>query len=534
MGLLATPAAADAATTGRLLVALDRTLPRPTAATIAAAGGREVAALPQIGVVTVAAGRERSLHALALRLREQPGIAAVELERRLRPRLVPNDPSLTVPELDGAPPGTPLQWWAAAENLFSAWDVSTGEGATVAIIDSGIDRHHPDLAGRVVGAIDLDPRHADGRGTADVQGHGTHVASLACATGNNGIGLVGAGYRCSILAIKSDLSDSSVAKAIVVASDRGVDAINMSFGNSASSHPPKALVRAIGYAYRKGVTVVAAAADSPVVEQGDPANILQPTGTGSDLGSGKGLSVTAADFSGGRASFAGRGSQISIAAYGAFAGRRGGPRGLFGAFPAVLTGLETGAAGSPCFCRTTLNGDSRYAYVQGTSMAAPQVAAIAALAHHLNPDLSAGDVIRILKRTARRPPGSGWSPELGWGILDGGAALNAARSLDRTRPVSRLRPPQRVGDGTIALHWRGSDSSPPGVVSSGIAKYELWRQIGDGRAHLVATTTETQLELPARADRSYRFFTIAIDRAGNRERPPTRFRASLRAAANPF
>ena len=96
-----------------------------------------------------------------------------------------------------------------------------------------------------------------------------------------------------------------------------------------------------------------------------------------------------------------------------------------------------------CGCRTSYHGDSRYAYLEGTSMAAPQVAATAALMRRMNPDLKAGDIIRLLKRTARRPAGRGWSPELGWGILDADAAVLAARSLDRSarprRSCSRPR-----------------------------------------------------------------------------------------------
>src|SRR5205823_3309051 len=114
--------------------------------------------------------------------------------------------------------------------------------------------------------------------------------------------------------IKSDLSDSSVAASIVDAVDRGADAINMSFGQDGRAQAPAAEQRAINYAYAHHVTMVAAAADNAVTEQGDPANALQPTGTGSVLGSGKGLSVTAADYDDHRPSFAGYGSQISLAA----------------------------------------------------------------------------------------------------------------------------------------------------------------------------------------------------------------------------
>ena len=61
-------------------------------------------------------------------------------------------------------------------------------------------------------------------------------------------------------------------------------------------------------------------------------------------------------------------------------------------------------------------------------MAAPQVTAVAAMVRHLNPDLTAAEVIELIKRTARRAGGGGWNTELGWGILDAGAAIAAARA----------------------------------------------------------------------------------------------------------
>jgi len=114
----------------------------------------------------------------------------------------------------------------------------------------------------------------------------------------------------------------------------------MSFGPSVptTAPAPEAEVRALQYA---------AAADFPGSEQGDPANVLQPAGTGPDINAGLGLDVTVADFTGRRAGFAGYGSEISLAAYGAVdpgddVGLRGqGPApGIFGAFPAGPTEME--------------------------------------------------------------------------------------------------------------------------------------------------------------------------------------------------
>lgn len=524
---LSAAAPAGAAPTGRLLVLFDHSGSRATAsaaaAVLSATGARHAGpTVPQIGLVTVRPRPGESLRALAARLRAQPGVASVQAENRFTHRDVPNDPALSTDEtFAGTPANTPVEWWAARENLPAAWDISHGDGAVVAVIDSGVDASHPEFAGRIKGTVDLDPSSSDGPPTHDGDGHGTHVASLACATAGNGIGIAGAGYDCSLLVIKSDLSDASVAQSIVVATDRGADAINMSFGQDGRSKAPDAEQKAIDYAYAHHVTMVAAAADDAVTEQGDPANALQPSATGPTLGSGKGLSVTAADFDDHRPSFAGYGTQISLAAYGTFRYGSGltpdGPPGLLGAFPSGLTSAEI----QGCGCRTTFQGDSRYAYLQGTSMAAPMVAAIAALAHHLNPALSAHDIITLIEQTATRPAGAGWSSDLGWGILNGGAALAAARDLDRTRPVSRLRAPLRVrGRRHFVLRWTGRDPAPAGLTASGVARYEVWRSLDGHRARRIATTRRRSLRLRAASHGRYAFFTIAIDRAGNREVRP--------------
>lgn len=528
----AVPAGARVHYTGRLLVLLAHPAARTATA---AADARAVAAsadaipaghsVPQIGLVTVRARPGETLHALAQRLRADPRVQSVQPEARFHFRDVPNDPTMSTPESAlNTPAGTTQEWWAVREHLPEAWDITHGDGALVAVIDSGIDALHPDFAGRIRETIDLDDTPGDGPPTVDEQGHGTHVAGLACAIAGNGVGIAGAGYGCSLLVIKSDLSDSSVAQAIVDATNRGADAINMSFGEDGRAIAPDVEVRAIDYAYAHDVTMVAAAADSPVTEQGDPANVLQPSGTGPNLGSGKGLSVTAADFDDRRASFAGFGTQISIAAYGAF--RYGaippsGPAGILSTFPAAQTQIDTGPP--PCNCRTTVSGSSDYAYLSGTSMATPMVTAVAALVHHVNPGLHAGDVIRIIEQTASRPAGSAWSSDLGWGIVNAAAALDAAKGLDRTPPVSRLRAPSRVRSGRrFTLRWSGTDPAPPGLTASGIAHYEVWRAVNGRPSRRIATTTGTTMRLRAARGSHYAFFTIAVDRAGNREVRPKR------------
>jgi serine protease len=528
LALLLVPAGVDAAPqrTGRLLVTMQ---PHASTRAISALtqGGvrRDGAQVPQLGLVSVRPTAGQTLSALAGILRGRASVRRVEVEHFHELRVVPNDPALTTPETSPATPaGTLQQWWIARMNLPAAWDISRGETATVAVIDTGIDGGHPELSGKIAQAIDNDPTPGHGAATGDENGHGTHVSSLACAAGNNGIGIVGAGLDCKLLVFKSDLSDGSVIQSIVQAADLGADAISMSFGSDGVARPVQALSEAIDYALAKDAVPVAAAADRPVEEQGDPANLLQPTGTGPDLAIGRGLTVTAANFADQRASFAGRGTQISLAAYGSFDATIG-PGGLLAAFPGNHTELEDDggllSGQAPCNCRTQLAGDNRFAYLEGTSMAAPMVAAVAALARDLNPDVHAADVIRALKETASRPPGSGWSPELGWGILNGGSALAAIRTIDRRAPSSKLRGSSRVRrPRTLTVKWTGKDRAPAKLLASGIDHYDVFRATDKGAYKRIKRTSKTSLRVQAKAGKRYRFYTIAVDKAGNREAIP--------------
>jgi subtilisin family serine protease len=523
----ASPASASPGeATGRLLVSFEQPGERARAAAPAvlarASARRSGPSVRQIGLVTVRPSGGRSLRALAARLRRDPAVRSVTVERRARPRHVPDDPALTDPETtSGTPPGTAVQWWAQRLGLFEAWDRVRGDGTLIAVLDSGVDGQHPELAGKVRGTIDADDTSGEGGPLVDEDGHGTHVASLACAASNQGVGFAGAGHDCGLLVAKTDFGDASVARAIVEATDRGAQVINLSFGTDGGRTPPTALVDALRYAARRGVVLVAAAADQETDEQGDPANVLQPTGTGPDLEQNLGLSVTAATHSDNRAWFAGRGTQISLAAYGAFE-RSAGPRGLLAAWPQNSTTFERGNVAPSfvpaCRCRTTFRGDPRYAYLQGTSMATALVSAVAALTRQANPDLRGPDVVRLLKQTARRS--GGWSPELGWGIVDARAAVAAARRLDRRPPVSTLRAPRQTRTGSIALRWSGRDDAPAGVRASGVSVYEVWRSANGRAPRRIARTRRTALRVKARAGSVYRFFTVAVDRAGNREQAP--------------
>lgn len=535
LSVFALPGLARAATaqpgTGNVLVLL---APRAGAAAagrsairavVARAGGRFAGkAVPEIGLITLRPRAGVSPAAFARTLARLPGVASASVEHRYVPRFVPSDPAL----LAADPSSGTVQWALARENFYAAWDVSRGNGALVGVVDSGIDGSHPDLISKIAAAVDQqDPSDARGTARTDEVGHGTHVSSLACADTNNAVGMAGAGFNCRLVVEKTDFSDSSIAASIVDAANRHVGAINMSFGPAQptpNSAPPSE-VRALDYAAAHGVVLVAAAADSPGSEQGDPANVLQPAGSGPNLSQGLGLDVTAADYSGQRATFAGFGSEISLAAFGAFEpgstgllGLGAAPPGIFGAFPANQTDLES--APDLCNCRTSFDGSNDYAYLQGTSMAAPQVAATAAMMRVLNPFASVSDVITTLKFTASRPPGAGWSQDLGWGILDAGTALDAIRRVDRLPPVSKLRAPRVSHRRVFLLRWSGHDRRYGELIPSGIARFNVYEKVGRRRARLIARTTRHALRFHGTRGVRYVFFTVAIDRAGNRERKP--------------
>ncbi|MEX2194410.1 MAG: S8 family serine peptidase [Thermoleophilaceae bacterium] len=512
---LSAPAVA-AERTGRYLVLLDEgTQARSASSAIARAGVRqEGRSIPALDIVTVD-GPSKAIRAL----RRQPGVARVVPEYRREFRREPNDPAWTATESTGRTPGsTPLQWWLRRERFPEAWDITTGGGATVAVIDSGLDGTHPDLAssvrfGAAFGATS--PLHDD-------DGHGTHVSGLACAATDNGTGVASAGYGCELIVIKApQLRDGDIVQGIMLAADRGADAISMSFGGGP---PSPAIDRAIDFALERDVVMVAAASNGPDQDQGSPGSQLQP-GNAPDLDTGRGLVVTAVNFADRRAG-TGLGPQISMAAYGFFGGGTDGPPGLLSSYPGNATPREGSLGIAGCDCRTTVDDDPRYAYLQGTSMAVPQVAAAAALIGDLNPDLSAREKLRILKESARRD--AGWEPDLGWGILDAYAAVDAARREDRTDPrsVIRSRKQHRMDRRRyIRIRVRGSD--PKGhtaLVPSEIDYVDVYGKRQGERGYDRVRRLRKPGIAKIRISRPgvYRFYTRAVDEDRNREALPRR------------
>jgi serine protease len=336
-----------------------------------------------------------------------PRVESVEAEATRELLLVPNDPALSNSD-SNAPGGDVFQWNLLRSNFPSAWDQSSGSGASVAIVDTGTEGSHPDL-GQVAAAVDHDPTAPTGA-LSDENGHGTHVSGLACGNSNNGYGIASAGFDCPLIVEKLEvngntLTDASIIAGIVDATNQGADVINLSLGGAA---PSTTLSDAIDYAFANDVVLVAAASNNNTSSQGYPAQYLQPTGTAPDINQGKGLVVTAAEYDDTRADLrpvnpgAGFGTGVSIAAYGDSSVSTSG---IFSSFPADQTTREPAVCPTPsCAPRTSFFGDDQFAYLFGTSMATPQVWGAAALIRSLDPGIANTEVIRALKQGAR--PGS--------------------------------------------------------------------------------------------------------------------------------
>lgn len=374
---------------------------------------------------------EAGLLRLAERIqaRAPAGLRYVEPDRILQAVLTPNDPSLG--SLWGMAGPAQVNGLAGV-NAYTAWDRTDGSGATVAVIDTGY-RPHADLAGQVVAQYDFisDPASAndgDGRdanaqdpgdfrisgscgssGTSTSSWHGTHVAGTIAALGNNGLGVVGAAYGAKLVIARvlgrcggstSDIADAIIwssggAVAGVSSNAQPAQVLNMSLGGQYPCSASPTLQGAIDSARSRGATVVVAAGNSNMDASGfSPASC-----------SGV-ISVASIGDGGSRAPYSNYGATVDVAAPGGDMSR--------GSTVGILSTYNSGA--------TTPGADS-YAYLQGTSMASPHVAGVAALLYAAKPSITPDEVEATLKGNVRAFPGSCIS--CGSGLVDATLALAA-------------------------------------------------------------------------------------------------------------
>lgn len=244
----------------RIVVRFRRGTPKLTIdAAFARAGVTLERALPTLGYHLVRAAEGRREEALAS-LRKEPSVSGVERETIVDGLdTLPNDAAW------------PAQWGLHTVGFPRAWDVTRGSPSiVVAVLDTGIDPTHPDLGGTVLSGHDFVNLDTD---AADDHGHGTAVAGIVAARGNNSVGLAGACWTCALLPVKVLGADGSgttaaIAAGVVWAADRGASVINLSLGAPGTT---AVLSAAVQYAARKNAVVVAAAGNSGVTTPFYPA-----------------------------------------------------------------------------------------------------------------------------------------------------------------------------------------------------------------------------------------------------------------------
>ena len=321
-------------------------------------------------VIEVAAvtGRADALDEVSDRLAD-PDVRSVELDSRVHSTVV-SEPYMSE------------QWGIDAVKAAASWSVTKGAGVTVAVVDTGVDARHEDLAGQVLTGVDLSGRTPVVGGGIDPNGHGTHVAGIIAAA-DNGVGGVGVAPEAKILPVRVLDKDgagyaSDVAEGIIYAVDHGALVINLSLGGPIPSSAQEA---AIEYAVQKGVTVLAAAGNSgPGAAPEYPAALPGV------------IAVAATTPEDQAASFSTRGAYVDIAAPGTM----------------ILSSLP---------------GDD-YAYESGTSMATPFAAGVAALVRAV--DLSRQvDMLGLLTGTAQDIDAAGVDTATGAGLVCASCAVAA-------------------------------------------------------------------------------------------------------------
>ena len=304
------------------------------------------------------------------------------------------------------------EWQLQALGANTAWRYATGAGVTVAVLDSGVDASHADLAGQVLPGADFVDGSTDGR--RDPVGHGTTVAALIAGRADDGTGVAGIAPGARILPVrvldKANKYDDAtvVAGGLRWAVDHGATVVNMSLGGAVRSD---ILADALSYAAAHDVVVVACTGN--VVSGSGNADVWYPARepgvvavagltAGAVAGQGGGGPAPADGGTGG-------GGTAGAAADPLWSGSLTGPATVLSAPAVNLLGARPGG----------------YWRVQGTSFAAPLVTGAVALVRSRFPDLDAANAINRVVETARDLGAPGRDSRYGYGEVDPVAALTA-------------------------------------------------------------------------------------------------------------
>lgn len=445
--------------------------------------------LSRVYVVVVPA--DTDIRQLAAEYGADPSVEYAEPNYIYRPAFTPNDPLFSSSGSWGQK--FPDLWGLHNIQADKAWDLATGAGVTVAVIDTGLNTAHPDIRANLwvnPGEVDGNGLDDDGNGfiddvsgwdfvrhrglVQDTIGHGTHVAGTIAAVGNNGAGVLGVAWQAHVmpLAVFDDLglaNSVSIAAALMYAVQNGADVANMSFAGLGDAF----LLRdAIDYAAANGLVLVAAAGNDAIdVKTVSPAD-LDPV-----------IAVGAVDHLDQPASFSNYGGKIELVAPGG--GDSAPPR--FQAAASVLSLAATSAGFDPRLLLTGQLGNETFSLLRlaGTSMAAPHVSGTAALILSRHPEFSVEQVRQALRDGADDVGPPGRDGRYGYGRLNAARAVArdsvVVTQLTAPRQLSRLHGESITLEGTvrnpggIAPSWQlqfGPQGGPPTVLASGTGEVD--------------------------------------------------------------
>jgi len=345
-----------------------------------------------IHVIEVAQGSEK---AVVNKLKNNPHFKFAELDQRVELSATANDPYLG------------SEWHIAKIGADTAWDSTTGSGVVIAILDSGVDATHPDLAPNLVAGYNVADNNTN---TSDLCGHGTEVAGSAGAVLNNSVGVSGIAGGAKIMPVRiATLVNgacygyySTIASGVTYAADHGARIANISYAGVPTS---SAVISAANYMKSKGGLVFVAAGNFNRDEGYTPTDSM--------------IAVSGTDNNDNRASWSSYGAFVSLSAPG--------------------TGIYSTIAGGG------------YGGVSGTSISSPVAAAVGALVMAANPTLTSAQVQNILFTTATDLGAAGRDPYFGYGRVNAAAAVAAAKAMptaDTTKPTVAIANP--VGGATVS------------------------------------------------------------------------------------
>ena len=426
------------------------------ATALRASGAREVGRVPQIGVRILQVPAQAEQRVIAA-LSRNPNFEFAEPDYIANIILTPNDPYYAA-----------YQWHLPKVGAPTAWDTATGSASvTVAVVDSGVQATHPDLAGRVLAGYDFANNDAD---PSDDNGHGTAVAGVAAARGNDGIGTAGAAWNVAILPVKTMNSSgsgsySAIANGITYSADRGAKIINLSLGGTSSS---STLANAVAYAWNKGSLLVAAAGNNGTSTTVYPAaypNVVAVSAT------------TSADT---LASFSSFGSFVDLSAPG----------------QDITTSWINGG----------------FITISGTSFSSPLTAGVAALALSRNPALSNAQLSSLLTANTDDLGAAGYDTFFGAGRLNAAKVVAAAAPvIDTIAPTTAVTNPK---NGASIANTRSVSVTVASSDNVRVTKAELYI---NGR--LTASSTSGNLTFSWNTSKlargTYQLQSKAFDAAGN-------------------